>query len=147
MSCIFCDIVAKKAAASVVYEDAHFMAFMDLFPMRPGHTLVIPKLHACYVSELTPDLRGGLFELGEKIINAQKNCGLKVQAHNLLINDGPAANQHVPHVHLHVIPRLQGDLHKALFSFASRYLNYFGAEAHRRELDTRANAIRSALQV
>lgn len=145
MSCIFCDIVAKKAAASVVYEDAQFMAFMDLFPMRPGHTLIIPKQHACFVSELTPDLRGGLFELGNRVIQAQRQVGIEVAGHNLLINDGPVANQHVPHVHLHVIPRIPGDLHKALFSFASRYLSYFGTEARRRELDTIANRISSAL--
>lgn len=145
MSCIFCDIVAKKAPASVVYEDDQFMALMDLFPMRPGHTLIIPKLHACYVWELTPELRAGLFELGNRVIEAQRRGGFEPEGHNLMINDGPAANQHVPHVHLHVIPRVTGDLHKALFSFASRYLNYFGAEARRRELDTIAQRIRDAL--
>src|SRR5688572_10187817 len=117
MSCIFCDIVAKKAPASIVYEDDRYMAFMDLFPMRPGHTLIIPKHHACFVSELTPEIRGGLFDLGEKVLSAQRNSGLKMQGHNWLLNDGPAANQHVPHVHLHIIPRLQGDLPKAVFSF------------------------------
>lgn len=121
------------------------MAFMDLFPMRPGHTLVIPKMHAGYVSDLTPELRAGLFELGNRILQAQVRAGLPVQGHNLIINDGPAANQHVPHVHLHVIPRVQGDLHKALFSFASRYMNYFGQEARRRELDGLAKRIASAM--
>lgn len=145
MPCIFCDIVAKKAPASLVYEDDQFMAFMDLFPMRPGHTLVIPKHHAGYVSELTPALRSGLFEMGNRIVLAQQKAGLRIDGHNLIINDGPAANQHVPHVHLHVIPRIRGDLHKALFSFASRYLNYFGAEARRRELDEMARRISSEL--
>lgn len=113
--------------------------------MRPGHTLIIPKAHACFVSELTPDMRAGLFELGNRILQAQKQVLPGVQGHNFIINDGPVANQHVPHVHLHVIPRLPGDLPKALYSFASRYLNFFGMEARRRELDALATKIRSAL--
>lgn len=145
MSCIFCDIVAKKASASIVHEDDQFMAFMDLFPMRPGHTLIIPKQHAVQVSELTPALRAGLFELGNRVIEAQRRSGFDAEGHNLIINDGPAANQHVPHVHLHVVPRAKGDLHKALFSFASRYFDYFGAEARRRDLDAVALRIRNAL--
>lgn len=145
MSCIFCEIVARKAPASIVFEDDRFLAFMDLFPMRPGHTLIIPKHHACFVSELTPGLRAGLFELGAQVLQAQQRVIPGVQGHNLMINDGPVANQHVPHVHLHVIPRLPGDLPKALYSFASRYLNFFGTETRRRELDAMADAIRGAL--
>ncbi|CBL46948.1 Conserved hypothetical protein [gamma proteobacterium HdN1] len=145
MACIFCDIVAKTAPASIVYEDAQYLAFMDLFPMRPGHTLIIPKLHAGFVSELTPELRSGVFELGNRIVEAQYRAGLPVQGHNLMINDGPAANQHVPHVHLHVIPRSGGDLHKAAFSFAARFTNHFGQEARRRELDAMAKRISVAM--
>lgn len=145
MSCIFCDIINKKIPASIIHDDEHYLAFMDLFPMRPGHALIIPKQHACFVSELTPDIRAGLFELGERVLQAQKRVIPDVQGHNLMINDGPVANQHVPHVHLHIIPRVPGDLPKALYSFASRYLNYFGAEARRRELDSMAAKLRNAL--
>ncbi len=145
MSCIFCEIINKKAPASIIFEDDRYVAFMDLFPMRPGHALIIPKHHACFVSQLTPDLRAGLFELGERVLQAQKRVMPEVQGHNLMINDGPVANQHVPHVHLHVIPRVPGDLPKAVYSFATRFMNVFGAEARRRELDALAASLRAAL--
>ena len=147
MGCIFCDIVAKTAPASIIYEDEHTLAFMDLFPMRPGHALVIPKTHACFVSELNSEQRSRLFDVGEAILAAHKKTDCDIKGHNLVINDGPVANQHVPHVHLHVIPRKKGDLPKTLFSFASRYMNYFGMEARRRELDKAAETLRRGMQI
>lgn len=139
--CIFCSIVADAAPASVVYRDAVCLAFMDLFPMRPGHVLVIPHQHAMFIDGLDRATRGHLFEVANSVIRAQKAAGLPCDGNNIFLNDGPAANQHVPHVHLHVLPRRQGDLHKAVLSFSTRYLNYFGQEAHRNRLDELAQRI------
>ena len=139
--CIFCAILAGSAEASLVYQDATCFAFMDLFPMRPGHVLVIPRNHAVFIGELDATTRGHLFEVGNAVITAQKAAGLPCDGNNIFLNDGPAANQHVPHVHLHVLPRQTGDLHKAVFSFSTRYLNYFGQAAHRRRLDELAQRI------
>lgn len=139
--CIFCSILKGEAPASIVYEDEDCVAFMDLFPMRPGHVLVIPRQHATYLTELEPGLRAHLLEVCHWVIKAQKASGLPCDGNNLFLNDGPAANQHVPHVHFHVLPRRQGDLHKAITSFATRYLNYFGLAAHRQRLDSLADTI------
>lgn len=139
--CIFCAIVQGTGEASVVYRDDVCMAFMDLFPMRPGHVLVIPHQHAVFISDLDAATRSHLLEVGNAVIKAQKAAGLPCDGNNLYINDGPASNQHVPHVHLHVLPRRQGDLPKAMLSFATRYLNYFGQAAHRRRLDEVAQQI------
>ena len=139
--CIFCAIVRGAGEASMVYQDDVCMAFMDLYPMRPGHVLVIPRQHAVFIGELDAATRSHLFEVGNAVINAQKVAGLPCDGNNVFLNDGPAANQHVPHVHLHVLPRKQGDLAKAVFSFSSRFLDYFGQAAHRRRLDELAQRI------
>lgn len=139
--CIFCSILAGNDSASVVYDDATCVAFMDLFPMRPGHVLVIPRQHAVFIGELDPATRSHLLEVGNAVINAQKAAGMDCDGNNVFLNDGPAANQHVPHVHLHVLPRKTGDLHKAALSFSTRFLNYFGQQAHRNRLDELARRI------
>ena len=139
--CIFCSILEGGAEASLVYEDNSCIAFMDIFPMRPGHVLVIPRRHTTFIADLAAEDRAHLLEVGTAVINAQKAAGLPCDGNNIFLNDGPAANQHVPHVHLHVLPRRQGDLHKAVLSFSTRYLNYFGRQAHRRRLDELARRI------
>ncbi len=134
-SCIFCAILKGEQPASIVYQDEDCMAFMDLFPMRPGHVLIIPRQHATYIGELSSQIRNHLLDVSIAVIDAQKACGLPCDGNNVFLNDGPAANQHVPHVHFHVLPRKQGDLAKAVFAFATRYKNIFGQAAHRQKLD------------
>lgn len=134
-NCIFCSILKGEQPASIVYQDENCVAFMDLFPMRPGHVLVIPRQHATFIEELSPQVRSHLIEVSNAIVAAQKASGLPCDGNNLFLNDGPAANQHVPHVHFHVLPRKQGDLAKAVLAFVTRYKNMFGKEAHRQRLD------------
>ncbi|OUR92536.1 HIT family protein [Gammaproteobacteria bacterium 42_54_T18] len=141
--CIFCEILRGNLPVTTVYEDEFSLAFMDLYPMRPGHVLVIPKEHHVSILQLSPKMRSHLFELGAAVALAQAESGLKCKAQNFFINDGPDANQHVPHVHLHVLPRSGADLHKALFSFVSRYNNFFGVAAKRRRLALIAKDIKT----
>lgn len=140
-SCIFCGILADEQPASIVYQDEICLAFMDLFPMRPGHVLVIPRQHAVHMGELPAATRSHLIEVSNAIIEAQKASGIPCDGNNVFLNDGPAANQHVPHVHFHVLPRKQGDLAKAVLAFATRYKNIFGKAAHRKRLDNLAETI------
>ena len=77
------------------------------------------------------------------MIAAQKKSHLPSEGNNIFINDGPVANQHVPHVHLHVLPRRKGDLPLALFSFVQRYTDFFGQEAKRKRLDKLAQELGS----
>ncbi len=139
--CIFCQIVNGDAPASVVYEDEHAMAFLDLFPMNLGHTLVIPRVHAVHIQELEPALRSHLFEITNHVVLAQKAAGIPCDGNNIFINDGPAANQHVPHVHIHSLPREKGDLAKTVYTFATRFRNLFGQAALRKRLDEQAAQI------
>ena len=139
--CVFCSILKGEQAASIVYQDEDCFAFMDLFPMRPGHVLVIPRQHATFLHELPPSIRSHLIEVANCVIAAQKSSDLPCDGNNVFLNDGPAANQHVPHVHFHVLPRQQGDTAKAMFAFATRYRNYFGKATHRKRLDTIAKQL------
>ena len=109
VDCIFCAIAAKQAPASVVFEDEVCLAFMDLYPMVPGHLLVVPKTHAANLSELDEATGMHLFRIAQRMAGAFRGSGLRCEGINLFLADGEAAGQDVFHVHLHVVPRFQGD--------------------------------------
>lgn len=109
VDCIFCAIAARQAPASVVFEDEVCLAFMDLYPMVPGHLLVVPKTHAANLSELDEPTGMHLFRIAQRMAGALRSSGLRCEGINLFLADGEAAGQDVFHVHLHVVPRFQGD--------------------------------------
>tara|TARA_R110002167_G_scaffold162994_18_gene359696 strand:- start:878 stop:1330 length:453 start_codon:yes stop_codon:yes gene_type:complete len=146
-SCIFCQIAEKKETSSIVYEDDEFLAFMDAYPLTSGHCLVIPKRHLVRLESLNAKSRAKLFNIGHKIIEAQKKAGFGVQGTNLLINDGKAANQTVPHLHLHLIPRENGDLLKSLPKLFLHITGLFGLQTSRLKLNTQAEQISSHLRL
>lgn len=147
MSCIFCDVVAGRAPASIAWQDDVCIAFMDLFPLSEGHVLVVPRAHAPLLNELPEATRDHLFRVGCRVIAAQKAIGLHADGANLVVNDGKSANQHVPHVHVHLIPRSDGDSIGAVgFRFATRFLNPFGRDARRQRLDELAGRIGRAMR-
>ncbi len=144
-SCIFCKIVATLAPAHRVYEDEDFLAFLDIYPVRPGHTLVIPKQHGQYLRNFEPQELGALFMLGNRLGAAIRQSGLPCDDINFLLNDGPAANQTVPHVHLHLVPRLRGDLHKVAAVLAKRPIAPLLGQAKAAALEEVAQKIRQGL--
>ncbi len=117
------------------------MVLLDLYPVREGHALVIPRQHAALVEELDRETAAHLFELGRRTIAAQKSAGMELDGHNLVLNDGPAANQHVPHVHLHVVPRRQGDTLRVAATWGTRMFNIFGVASRRHRLDRLAGML------
>ncbi len=144
--CIFCKIAASLEQASIVYEDDDFIAFMDAYPLTTGHCLIIPKKHVKRLEALNASARAKLFNLGHKIIEAQKKAGFGIQGTNLLINDGKAANQTVPHLHLHLIPRESGDLIKSLPKLFLHITGLFGLKTSRKLLDEQAQQIAGNLK-
>jgi diadenosine tetraphosphate (Ap4A) HIT family hydrolase len=104
VDCIFCQIVAGRAAASLVYADDLVLAFCDIEPFTAGHTLVVPRRHATGLSDLDDASAGRMFEAGRRIA-ASARAALACPGVNLFLADGAAAWQTVFHVHLHVIPR------------------------------------------
>lgn len=85
------------------------LAFMDAYPVNPGHVLIIPKDHACCLADLNPDTGGEIFKAAIKIASAVRRSGVKCEGVNLILADGQAAGQEIFHVHLHVIPRYRND--------------------------------------
>jgi histidine triad (HIT) family protein len=138
--CIFCRIVAGKESASRVYEDEYVVAFMDLVPVNPGHTLVVPRYHASGLPELSFEDGARMFMAGHRLAVALRTSGVRCDGVNLRINDGDAAGQDVFHVHLHIIPRILGD------GFGGRRPPGYGTRASREELEVIAGKIRKALE-
>lgn len=108
--CIFCKIVAGEIPAAVLYEDNDVLVFMDIGPIIKGHALVISKKHYDPVTETPDDILARLHVVAKQIAQAQMN-GLGADGVNVMQNNGKAAGQEVPHIHVHVIPRFNDDGH------------------------------------
>ncbi|WP_313675759.1 HIT family protein [Mycolicibacterium sp.] len=109
MSCVFCEIVAGNAPAVRVYEDDDYLGFLDIRPFTRGHTLVIPKPHSVDLTDTPAGLLTGMLTVGQRIAQATRASGLAATGNNIAINDGKSAFQSVFHIHLHVVPRRDGD--------------------------------------
>jgi histidine triad (HIT) family protein len=138
--CIFCRIVARELPSSSIYEDERVLAFMDIQPVNPGHTLVIPKRHAAYLADLTSDLTGHMAVTGQRVAAAIRASGLRCEGINFFLADGVAAGQEVFHVHLHVFPRFAGD------GFGLRFGPNYKQRPPRSELDAAATKLRKVLR-
>lgn len=103
-TCPFCTLPAER----IVSETQSALVIRDGFPISPGHTLVIPKRHVGSFFELTSEEHKEMFAL---LTQAKATLDKEFQpdAYNIGINDGTAAGQTVPHVHMHLIPRFKGD--------------------------------------
>ena len=106
--CIFCQIAQKKIPSNTVYEDENFIAFLDIRPANKGHVLVIPKNHIEDLLSLSEEQSKELFEVVRKVAHGIKK-GMNADALNIVQNNGAAAGQVVPHIHIHVIPRFEKD--------------------------------------
>jgi len=146
MTCVFCQILADQLPASRVYEDDGCLAFMDIHPIGRGHVLVIPKMHAVQITELSTEESVHLFKIGNRILHAQRSLGWGVRGSHLLLNDGPAANQLVPHVHLHIIPREVRGTIRMVGKLALHLSGLMGLSHRRDTLNAQAAQLRHELQ-
>lgn len=103
--CIFCRIVEGSVSSFKVYEDEMVLGFLDIYPSAPGHTLLIPKTHVGLVEDMEDGYASALFNVLPKIVAAIQ-VALKVPASTIGINNGYQAGQEIPHVHVHIIPRM-----------------------------------------
>lgn len=145
---IFTRILERELPASFVHEDELCAAFMDIRPMARGHVLVVARKAVPTLAELAPKERAHLFEIAHRIGLAQQRA-LGSRAQHMLVNDGLAASQTVPHVHVHVVPRYGGDSARALagllWHVTSLVLPKPETTGMRARLDTQAAALRAAL--
>ncbi len=101
---IFSKIIAGEIPCFKVYEDPHVLAFLDINPLSPGHTLVIPKEPRAHVHELSDESAAAIGRALPRICRAiLKATG--AASYNILQNNGSAAHQVVMHVHFHIIPK------------------------------------------
>ena len=107
--CVFCDIVAGRAPAAIVFRDERVVAFMDHSPHNPGHVLVVPVQHAADILGVPAATAEEMMVVAQKVARAIRKSGLKADGFNFRMNTGAAAGQTVFHTHLHVIPRYVDD--------------------------------------
>lgn len=139
MDCIFCKIVNKEVEASVVFEDDKCIAFLDIQPVNPGHTLVIPKKHFVNLGDCPDELASHIITVVKKI-NKGLSESVKCEGVFNAVMNGEAASQEVFHLHFHAIPRFKGD------GFGFKFDEAYGVKLPpREELNDIANRIRSNL--
>jgi len=109
MTCVFCAIADETAPAIRIHEDDEYLAILDIRPFTRGHTLVIPKRHSVDLTDTPAATLAGMLALGQRVAQATRVSGLAATGNNVAINDGKSAMQSVFHIHLHVIPRRDGD--------------------------------------
>ncbi|OGF27621.1 hypothetical protein A2331_04370 [Candidatus Falkowbacteria bacterium RIFOXYB2_FULL_34_18] len=108
MDCIFCKIIAGDIPSYKVYEDKQVLAFFDILPISPGHTIIVPKKHLSDLEDLTNEEFSAI-ALATKKIGKAVLSGLDVKGYSIFLDNKSAANQHVPHIHFHLVPRKEGD--------------------------------------
>jgi histidine triad (HIT) family protein len=137
--CIFCEILAGRAAGSFIYRDDLCSVFIDIHQPTPGKLLVIPNQHATYLADLPPETGARMFQVAQQLAAALRRSGLRCEGNNLFLSDGSAAGQDTFHVHLHVMPRFAGDGIKLRFGHGHDIY------PERVELDRIAEQIKQAL--
>ena len=137
--CIFCKIVHGEIPSSIIFEDDVCIAFLDVFPINKGHSLLIPKKHYVNLLDVNPDVAAHmarrLLDLTRGIKNATGEDGVMI-----VVANGAGAGQEVPHLHFHAIPRSKGA------NFGFRFPpSYRESMADRVELDEISKKIRNAI--
>jgi histidine triad (HIT) family protein len=135
-ACILCRLIDGRLETSRVYEDQDVVAFMDYQPVNPGHVLVAPRRHAPLLDDLDEATGVAVWRVGHRLSRALRRSAFRCEGVNLLLADGEAAFQEIPHVHLHVFPRYAGDAFRLSADWRPR---------EREELDDAAAQVRGGL--
>jgi histidine triad (HIT) family protein len=105
-NCLFCAIVAGREPAHLVLDEADVVAFLDVRPLFPGHTLVVPRRHVEVLADLPPELVAGYFTSVQRLSAAMEDV-LGAAGSFVALNN--RVSQSVPHLHTHVVPRNRKD--------------------------------------
>jgi histidine triad (HIT) family protein len=106
-TCIFCRIAQKQLPAALVYEDEKVLAFLDIKPLNEGHTLVIPTTHYESIFDIPQELIAYLHGITKQVAIAVKKA-TDADGISIIQQNGKAAGQDIFHLHVHVIPRYEG---------------------------------------
>ncbi len=108
-ACLFCCILKGRTPAEFVYQGEDVSVIMDIYPLNPGHMLVLPHTHAPSLTDLDPGVFARMSQTAQGCGRALLKSSLTCDGFNLMIADGSAAGQEIFHPHLHVLPRFHGD--------------------------------------
>ena len=108
LSCEFCKIIAAKSSARIVFETPDTLSFFPLHPATPGHTLVIPKIHASDIWTISQGSFLSVMKVAQTVAVALREV-LKPEGLNLINSAGAAATQTIFHFHVHLVPRWKSD--------------------------------------
>lgn len=108
--CIFCKIITKEASGSFVYEDEQVVAFMDINQPNPYKVLVVPRVHAPMIYDLTDVQAAAIMQVAVKLSRVIREVS-KCEGLSVFQSNGRVANQEVFHFHLHLLPRHENDNH------------------------------------
>lgn len=136
MSCIFCDIVAGKIPAEIVWRNEAAVAFLDHRPLFFGHVLLVPMTHIETLADMPGAQVGPFFQVVQKLERAVEQA-LGAEGTFIAINN--RVSQSVPHLHVHIVPRHKGDGLKGFFWPRRKYEND-------RQIEETAEKLRAALQ-
>lgn len=106
--CIFCMIVKKKIPSKILFEDEKTLAFLDIYPIFKGHTIVIPKKHYKNLEDIPENDLTETFKVVKDLAILIHNK-LEIDGYNILQNNFEAAGQLIKHFHIHIIPRSKND--------------------------------------
>lgn len=105
---LFDKIVRREIPAEIVYENDAVLAFLDINPNNPGHTLVIPKIPSGNLLTISAESWGAVME-AVRILAPRIKEAVDADGINLMMNNEPSAGQIVPYTHVHIIPRFESD--------------------------------------
>ncbi|NOJ31523.1 MAG: HIT family protein [Candidatus Nitrosocosmicus sp.] len=101
-------MIRKDIPNAIIYENDKFLAFMDKYPINHGHTLIVPKEHYGNILEMPAEIVGEMYSLIPKLAKAITSV-IESDGFNINQNNGKSANQIVPHVHVHIVPRYSAE--------------------------------------
>lgn len=116
--CLFCRIIAGEEAAHVVYEDERCFAFLDTRPLFHGHTLLVPREHHETLADLSAELIEPLFATTQRLSVAVRDA-MGAQGSFVAMNN--VVSQSVPHLHVHIVPRVKKDGLRGFFWPRTKY--------------------------
>lgn len=118
MGCVFCEIIAGDRPGHMVMDDGSVAALLDHSPLFPGHVLVVPRRHVVTIEDLEPAAVGPLFAVVQRMAEVVRTT-MGAQGTFVALNN--TVSQSVPHLHVHVVPRVKGDGLRGFFWPRRRY--------------------------
>jgi len=131
MPCLFCSFARETGVALTVYADKETIAFLDIHPRSPGHTMVIPRKHRENILELSDIEIAAVFRTVRLVTDILRRA-LNPQGFTIGINHGTISGQVIEHLHVHIIPRFSGDQGTSLHSVVHNPPQESVEEIHKR---------------